>query len=135
MTASPDRLLRMSLLGNAAFSTLSGLTSIFFAARLEAALGIPEPFSLMSLGVQLLLFAGLLVWLATREVIRPGLALAVVIADVLWVVGTVPLLLAGVLTTAGFWTAAMVADVVGVFAVLQLVGLRRLRAAGAHAQA
>ncbi len=124
-----DRLLRRSLRGNAAFSTLCGLTSLLAASSLAPALGIPEPLQLASLGAQLLVFAGLLVWLASRPAIRPGLALAVVAADLLWVIGTVPLLVAGILTPLGSWTAFAVANVVGLFAVLQYLGVRRMRPA------
>ena len=128
---TPDPLLRYSLRGNAAFSTLCGLSSIAAAEPLANALGLPGAASLASLGVQLLVFAGLLVWLASREPIRLGLALAVVVADVLWVVGTVPLLLSGELTTAGNWTAFAIANVIALFAVLQFLGVRRLRGAQA----
>lgn len=124
---SDDRLLRSSLRGNAAFSTLCGLTSLLAATALAPALGVPEPMMLTSLGVQLLVFATLLVWLASRPAIRPALALAVVAADVLWVVGTVPLLVAGVLTPLGSWTAFAIANVVALFAALQYLGVRRMR--------
>ena len=82
---------------------------------------------LTSLGLQLLGFATLLVWLASRPTIRPALALAVVAADVLWVVGTVPLLVAGILTPLGSWTAFAIANVVALFAALQYLGVRRMR--------
>ena len=122
-----DRLLRLSLRGNAAFSTLCGLTSLLAAGSLAAALGIPEPALLTSLGLQLLVFAGLLALLASRPAIRPGLALAVVAADVLWVIGTGPVLVAGILTPLGSWTAFAVANVIALFAVLQYLGIRRMR--------
>jgi len=121
-----DRLLRYSLRGNAAFSTVCGITGLLAANSLGAALGIP-PVQLTSLGVQLLIFAAALVWLSSRPVIRPGLAMAVVVADALWVVGTVPVLVSGLLTPAGNWTAFAVANVVALFAVLQLLGIRRAR--------
>ncbi len=127
MTRPEDRLLRYSLRANAAFSSVCGVASLASAAPLAASLGIPEPALLTGLGVQLLLFAGLLMLLASRPVIRPSLALAVVAADVLWVVGTVPLVLSGALSTAGNWTALAIADVVALFAVLQYVGIRRTR--------
>ena len=125
MNDSPDRLLRLALRGNAAFSTLCGVTALVAASGLAVALGVPEPVMLTSLGVQLLIFAGLLLLLASRAVIRSGLALAVVVADVLWVVGTVPLLSAGVLTTTGNLVAVAIAVVIAVFAALQFAGWRR----------
>ena len=124
-----DRLLRNALRGNAAFSTLCGLGSLVFATPLAAALGVPEPALLTSLGAQLLVFAAFLAWLASREVVRLGLALAVVAADVLWVVGTVPVVYAGPLSSLGNGVAVAIAHVVGLFALLQYLGIRRLRSA------
>ncbi len=123
-----DRLLRYSLRGNAAFSSASGLAFIAAAGPLARTMGVPDIVSLPGLGVQLLGFAALLVWLASRGIIRPGFALAVVVADALWVVGTVPLLLAGVLSPAGSWIATAIAHVVAAFAVLQYLGIRRMQA-------
>ena len=126
MTPS-DRLLRYSLRGNAAFSTASGLALIAAAGPLARITGVPGTLSLPGLGVQLLGFAGLLLWLASREAIRPALAMAVVVADGLWVAGTVPLLLAGVLTPAGSWIAFAIANAVALLGVLQYLGIRRMR--------
>lgn len=131
MTEPPDRLLRNALRGNAAFSSACGLISIAGATPLAGALGTGPPYSLVALGAQLLVFAAFLVWLASRPAIRPALALAVVAADALWVVGTLPLLVAGVLTPTGSWTAFAIAQVVAVFAGVQYVGVRRLRAVAA----
>ena len=125
--SSNDRLLRLALRGNAAFSATSGLISLVAAAPLAAGLGVPDPMVLTSLGAQLLVFAAFLVWLSTRERIHPGVTMGVIVADAAWVVGTVPLLAAGILTTLGVWTALGVADVVALFAVLQWIGLRRMR--------
>ena len=127
MTPGNDQLLRTSLRGNAAFSTLCGVIALAFAAPLAGTLGIPAPIQIAGLGVQLLVFAGLLLWLASRPVIRVGLALAVVAADVLWVLGTVPLVASGALSSTGNWTALVIADVVALFALLQYLGVRRVR--------
>jgi len=122
-----DRLLRWSLRANAAFSSACAALALAAAGRLARTLGVPEPGMLVALGVQLLVWAGLLLALAARPRIRPALALAVVAADALWVVGMIPLVLAGGLTAAGVWTALALADVVAAFAVLQLLGIRRAR--------
>ena len=127
MNPANDRLLRYSLRGNAVFSTLCGVSAIAFATPLAATLGIPAPLQLVALGAQLLGFAALLVWLASRPEVRPALALAVVAADALWVVATIPLVLSGVLSAAGNWTALAIADVVALFALLQYLGVRRMR--------
>ena len=123
-----DRLLRYSLRGNAAFSSASGLAFIAAAGPLARTMGVPEVVSLPGLGVQLLCFAALLVWLASRDIIRPAFAMAVVVADALWAAGTVPLLLASVLSPTGSWIATAIANVVAAFAVLQYLGIRRMQA-------
>lgn len=124
-----DRLLRIALRGNAAFSATSGLVSLVAAGSLATLLGVPEAQVLTALGAQLLVFAAFLVWLSTRERIHPGLAMAVIAADVAWVIGTVPVVAADFLTTVGVWTVLGIADVVAVFAALQWFGLRRMRRA------
>ena len=65
------------------------MTSLIFAAPLASALGLEPALQLQLLGAQLLGFAALLVWLSSRDVIRPGFAWAVIAADLLWVVGTI----------------------------------------------
>ncbi len=125
MTPANDRLLRYSLRGNAAFSTLCGASALVFAAPLAETLGVPAPIQLAGLGAQLLMFAALLGWLASRPEIRVGFALAVVVADVLWVIGTVPVIASGALTSAGNWTAILIANVVALLALLQYLGVRR----------
>lgn len=124
---SNDRLLRWTLRANAAFSLVCAVPALIDATPLARTLGVPDPGLLVLLGGQLLIWAGLLLWLTSRPVIGTGLALAVVTADALWVLGTVPVVLLGDLTRTGVWTALVVADVVATFAVLQLVGIRRAR--------
>jgi hypothetical protein len=126
---SYDRMLRLALRGNAAFSTTCGLISLIAAQPLAGALGVPGAGLLHGLGAQLLVFAAFLVWLASRPQIHPGIALGVIAADVAWVVGTIPLVASGMLTTTGVWVALGIADVVALFAVLQGLGLRRMRRA------
>lgn len=122
-----DRFLRLALRGNAAFSTLCAVISLVGAAPLAVTLGVPAPEMLTGLGVQLLLFAGFLVWLSLRPAIHPGIALGVIAADAAWVLGTVPVVAAGVLTSAGVWTALGIADFVAAFGILQWIGVRRMR--------
>ena len=64
-TIQPDPILRRALLGNAVFSTLSGLIGLLFADSLGTVLGVPS-LALSIVGVLLLLFAGHLLWLAPR---------------------------------------------------------------------
>ena len=131
----PARLLRNALRANACFSALSGCTLLAFSGSLAPWLGAPDAALLTGLGLNLAVFAGLLVLLASRPVIRRGLALTVVWLDLGWVAGSAVVLLAGVLTTAGAWSVALVADVVLAFALLQYLGVRRLAPLAAQASA
>ena len=124
-----DRLLRLALRFNAGFSCLCALLCLAAAGPIAAAMGLPQSIWLQALGVQLLAFAGFLVWLAARPRIAPAIAWGVVVADIAWVVGTLPLVAADLLTSTGIWIALGVADVVAFFAVLQVVGLKRMQRA------
>ena len=124
-----DRLLRFSLRANATFSAFCAAACIVAAGPLAAAFGVPGAAWLMALGVGLLLFAAGVLSLSLASTIPTGVAWGVVAADALWVIGTVPLLGLVPLTHAGFWVALGVADMVLVFAVLQSLGILRLRRA------
>ena len=63
-----QRLLRNSLRGNAAFSTLSGLVFTFGADPISQAIGLAESRILLAVGVGLLGFAALLVHAASLSV-------------------------------------------------------------------
>ena len=128
-----DRFLRLALRGNATFSVASGLTCGLAAGPVAAAMGIPEPGVLTGLGLQLCIFAALLYWLASRPEVAVWLAVGVVLADVLWVVGTIPLVVSGALTATGNAVALAIAAVVATFAVLQTLGIKRMRAPAATA--
>ena len=128
LPTDPARWLRLSLRANATFSAVPGSGMLFAASAIAGLLGIEQTLLVRITGVNLLGFAALLVWLASREVIKPSLAIAVVVADLLWVAGSAGLLPAGVFSTTGNWLVAGVADVVLLFAILQYVGIRRMRA-------
>jgi len=135
MRSHPDPLLlRRALLGNAAFSALTGLTLLAAAGPLEAVLGVPEV-ALRVVGLLLLPFAAGLLRLATRERVDRGQAWLAVAMDLAWVAGSAVLLLGELwpLNTAGTWTVIGVADVVLTFALLQTLGLWRGASASAPA--
>lgn len=126
-TSQESNLLRNALRGNALFSGLSGVVSLFAAQSLAAFTGIQEPLVFVILGIVLILFAVDLVWIASRETIDRRIAWAVILLDIAWVVGSVIILLFDLvpLTIAGRWTIALLAEAVAIFAILQYIGLRR----------
>lgn len=128
-----QRFLRLSLRGNAAFSTLSGVCFAAASASVAAFLGDVPASLVLGTGLQLLLFAAALAWLASRRVISLPLAWLVIGADLLWVLGTGAVVAAGVFTPEGNAAAIGVACIVLTFAVLQTIGVGRARAAHAPA--
>ncbi len=129
MTNPNDRLLRLTLRANASFSMLCAVVAVIGSAALANALGIPDPAFLLVLALNLGVFAAFLVWLSTRERIAPALGWAVVVADALWVAGTIPMVTGSLLTQTGNTVAVLVAAFVGLWAVLQALGIRRMTAA------
>ncbi len=124
---SPSKLLRRTLQANAAFSALSGIIAIAGAKPLSLLLGVNVSSLLIGMGAALLAYAAGLFLNARRENIKLQEAWLAVIMDAAWVVGSVILIFAGTLSTTGNWLVAIVADIVLLFAVLQLVGIRRLQ--------
>ena len=122
---SKQGLLQKALLGNALFSTISGLVILFANRRLVEFLGLPSNASLILLGVGLIGYASLLVFNARGE-IKVSDAWVAVILDLAWVLGSGLLLLLVPLSTGGKWLVGMIADLVLLFAVLQWLGIRRV---------
>jgi len=125
----PQSLLRLSLRGNATFSTLSGSLFSFASAAVSDYIGLADSDAVLSVGLNLLGFAAALLYLASRSEIPLRWVRVVIGLDLAWVVGTVPVVLAGVLSSAGVVAALLIADCVLFFALAQYFGLRRVRAA------
>ena len=124
-----SRLLRRVLLGNAAFSTLTGFISILDAATLTRAFAIPDEWLLPSLGIQLLLFASAIVWVTTRPKLPMALVWTIIGLDIAWVVGSAALLpfVSDTLSAAGISALILIALGVSGFAGGQIAGIRRLQ--------
>lgn len=123
----PSRLLRISLLSNALFSTLSGLCLVIASGPIASLIGLDLPVVLTVVGTSLLLFAVGLTTNGLRSRVRQSEVKLAIALDSAWVVASVGIILAGVLSTTGDWTVAIVADVVLLLAYLQFMGLRKLR--------
>jgi hypothetical protein len=118
--------LRFALLADAVASGATGLMMIAGADLLTGLLGLPVAL-MREAGLLLVPYVALVAWVGTRETIwRP--AVKVIIAlNVAWVAGSVGLLLGGFVapTVLGYAFVIFQAVVVGVFAELQVMGLRR----------
>ena len=130
MTTNDPRsqLLRRALRGNAVFSATSALILFAFGGSVAGFLGAANATEMLALGAQLAVFAAWLAWLSSRNIISRWQAALVILLDLVWVAGSAATLLSPppALTTGGKWAIAFVADVVGLFAILQFVGLRRI---------
>jgi hypothetical protein len=119
--------LRKALLANASFSTISGLVLIFAERWVVRLLGLSETINLITLGISLLVFAAILVLSARKNPIKLLDAWIAVILDTAWVIGSYPLLFVVPFSTSGKWVVGIVAEVIMVFALMQWLGIRRIR--------
>ena len=134
-TIMNSRLLRKSMQFNGYFSVLSAVICLFFAqnvARLMG-LGVEGSSEIISQGVSLLVFATFLLIASSKLTKNRRMAMIISgsiasILDVLWVIGSVYILLNDLvaLSTAGKWIIAIIALIVFDFAIFQSLGLERL---------
>jgi hypothetical protein len=126
-------LLKKALTGNAVFSVVSGLAILLANRWLIKFLGLPDQVSLAVLGVSLIVYAAIL-WLnARRPKIKIMDAWIAVIMDAIWVIGSYVLILIVPFSVGGKWVVALVAEVVLAFAIVQWLGIRKIRKAGQYA--
>ena len=120
-------LLRKALLGNALFSALSGLTLLFAQKSVLRILGLFNRVSLVVLGVGLIIFAATLVVNARRQRVKTSDAWVAVLMDVAWVLASYVLIFILPFSMEGKWVIGVVAELVLLFAILQFMGIRRIR--------
>jgi len=120
-------LLRKALLGNALFSALSGLTLLFAQKSVLRILGLFNRVSLVVLGVGLIIFAATLVVNARRQRVKTSDAWVAVLMDVAWVLASYVLIFVLPFSMEGKWVIGLVAELVLLFAILQFMGIRRIR--------
>lgn len=121
-----SRFLRNALRANALFSGVSGLCGLVAAAPLAELLGVAPPFLVSLTGLNLIAFAVLLVVVASRRRVASAWVKAIIAADVMWVVGSAALIPTGVFSALGRWVVASLAGIVGLLAILQYTGVRRM---------
>ena len=128
-----QRFLKNALTGNAVFSVVSGLAILSSNRWLVKFLGLPEKVSLAILGVSLIGYAAVL-WLnARRTRIEISDAWIAVVMDAVWVVGSYILILLVPFSLGGKWVVGLVAELVLAFAILQWLGIRRIRKSSQYA--
>ena len=128
MRTQNDLLLRKALFVNMIFSEVSAVLFLVAGSAIDRFMGTAEPMLYIGLGIGLLVFAGFIFWVRRQEIIKVWQAGAIVVMDLIWVLGSAALLLSpNPLTTGGMWAVALVADIVLVFAIVQFLGIRRMR--------
>jgi hypothetical protein len=120
-------LLKKALASNAVFSVVSGVVILSANRWLVKSFGLPEKVSLAVLGVSLIVYAAILWFNARRPEIKITDAWVAVIMDVIWVVGSCALIFLVPFSVGGKWVVALVAELVLAFAILQWLGIRRIR--------
>lgn len=120
-------LLHTVLRFNAAFSGFFGLAFVCFPGWFATWLGIASATPLTVTGGLLIGWEIFIAQLVRQPKISAVGVWAVVLGDLVWVLGSIALLLGGwlTLTKSGGWFVAGIADIVLVFAVVQYLGLRR----------
>jgi hypothetical protein len=120
--------LRRALQVDGLFSFLSGIVLILGANYLAGLLGLQSTAILIVIGVSLLLYATGLFINVRRAIINRNEAIAAALLNFGWVAGSAVVIALGVLTTTGNWLVAIVAEVVLLFGILQVYGLRKMAA-------
>jgi hypothetical protein len=125
-------LLRLALLADAAASGIMGVLLAAAADPLAAWFGLPLAL-LREVGLLLIPYAGLLIYLASRQTTTRLTAQLIIAGNVLWVIGSVALLISSLVAPTTLGTAFVIAQalIVAILAELQLLGLKRQRLAAA----
>jgi len=122
-----QKLLRNSLIGNAVFSMLSAVIIFASGEWLSRFLGLHDRIALTVLAVGLIGYAFVLLVNARRPEIKISDAWTAVVLDVVWVLGSYVLIFVMPFSAGGKWLIVAVAEIVFCFALLQSLGVRRVR--------
>lgn len=126
-TTGTDGFARLALQLDAVATGLNGIAYLALATVLDSFFGVPTAVQ-YPVGAFLLLYAvGVLAIGTRKEISRTGL-MAVIVANALWVVLSLVVVVSGALSPTGVGAVWIVLQslTVGGFAVLQYIGLRRM---------
>jgi hypothetical protein len=129
MNANTDRtrFLRRSLQLDGIASGLCGVLLVAAASPISALMGLADPSIARVVGALLMVYAAALLWNGERATVSRAEAVAAVVLNAGWVIGSAVVIVAGPLTLIGNLAVAGVAAAVLLFGVLEVVGLTRLR--------
>ena len=122
----PSLFLRRALLADAAVSGAMALLLTLSAGMLTSLLNLPEAL-LRESGLFLIAYAAFVGLLGSRAAMQKPLVLLVIVGNAAWTLASIALLLSGAVSPnlLGIAFVVMQAIAVGVFAELQLIGLRK----------
>jgi hypothetical protein len=129
MQTDHSRFLRRSLQLDGVASGLCGAVLLFAAQPISTLFGLSTSGVARVVGGLLLVYAAALLWNASRLIVSRGETLLAVVLNAAWVLGSLVVVVDGPLTLIGNAAVAAVAAAVLGFAVLEVLGLRRLREA------
>ena len=129
MNWSDSSFLRSSLQIDGVASGLCGVLLLAGAGPLASLMGLVGPGIARMVGALLVVYAAALLWNGARATVSRGGVLAAVVLNAAWVAGSALVILDGPLTALGNLAVAAVAVAVLLFAILEAVGLARLRRA------
>ncbi len=120
--------IRRILLGNAIFSSVSGLLFTFASASVARFIGVDSSSVILLIGIGLAGYAFLIYQNANHSEISKAFVLTAIIADSTWVLLSLVLLLTNWVpfTVEGKWAVGIVAAIVDVFATLQFIEWRKM---------
>lgn len=121
--------LRIVLYGDSLYCTVVGIILFIFALPLTTLVGLPTALILRVLGITLIVWAAAIAYITYCDRLRMIGTIALV-ANVAWIAFTEVMLMTdlGSMTMAGKSMAMGIAVMVGVFAVAQFLGIRKLGA-------
>ncbi len=122
-----NKKLKITLIANALFSALSGLTMSYFHMSLAMWMGIAQPKILIFIGLGLLLFSISLYRTAQSNFTSTKQVKVIIWQDWLWVIGSAIIILTQSfgLNTVGYVAIGIVAIIVADFAILQAWFLKK----------
>lgn len=130
-TKGQSAFLRWVLYANAIFSTLCAALLLIDSGPVSRFMGWPLQWPLIIIGAGLLPFALFVFQSARRLPQSRRLVWAIFEMDLLWVIGSIIILLfswPASTTVGGRWAIGIVAEIVALFAILEYIGLRRMKA-------
>lgn len=122
-----QKLLNNTLKVNAVFSLLSGIDLVLFDRSITSILSGKDLGSLAPLGLMLISFAVFVFIVSMLKNVNKYLIGAIIAMDVAWVLGSILLVSANpaMFTAIGIFLILFIAAIIGLFASLQSIGLRK----------